>query len=367
VDSEGIERKWRYARESVAGIISLLKVHTTTSGEIQILKAKDSIQYKTVWDDPIYIAGDYGTRLLTEMGIFPGQNLYPKSIHTVCDSVHAVSDSESIVLDYFGGSGTTGHAVIELNRRDGKTGQRKYVLVEIGGWFDAVMLPRIKKAAYCDAWRDGKPVGGKGVSHLLKYHVLEQYEDTLNNLELPRAKEGELALKRFGDEYLLRYMLDFETAGSASLLAVEQLRHPFDYRLKLQEGDEIAERPVDLVETFNYLLGLHVKKQREVRDPHPDPLPKGEGKRSEGGRRYRVTLGEARNGKSVVVVWRDTDGLESSKEALQRDRQFVEGEILPALLGKDTKPDRLLVNQPYAGEAEPIEPEFKRLMFAPIG
>lgn len=78
-------------------------------------------------------------------------------------------------------------------------------------------------------------------------------------------------------------------------------------------------------------------------------------------------MGEARNGKSVVVVWRDTDGLESSKEALQRDRQFVEREILPALLGKDAQPDRLLVNQPYAGEAEAIEPEFKRLMFAPIG
>lgn len=261
-----------------------------------------------------------------------------------------VSDTEGMTFDFFGGSGTSGHAIINLNREDG--GVRKYVLAESEAYFDTILLPRLKKVVFCSDWKDGKPVGGKGVSHLLKYHVLEQYDDTLNNLAFPRAKEGELALKRFGDEYLLRYMLDIETAGSASLLAVEQLRHPFDYRLKVQEGDEIAERPVDVVETFNYLLGLHVKKLREVYD---------------GKRRYRVTLGESRTGKSVVVVWRDMDGLESSKEALQRDRQFVEGEILPALLGKDAKPDRLLVNQPYAGEAEPIEPEFKRLMFAPIG
>lgn len=66
VDSEGVERKWRYARNSVEGIKHLLKVHVTNTGEIQILKAKASIKYKTVWDDPVYIAGDYGTRLLTE-------------------------------------------------------------------------------------------------------------------------------------------------------------------------------------------------------------------------------------------------------------------------------------------------------------
>lgn len=190
------------------------------------------------------------------------------------------------------------------------------------------------------------------MSHLLKYQVLEQYEDALNNLELPRAREGELALRQFGDEYLLKYMLEFETAGSPSLLNIERLTHPFAYRLKVQEGDEIVERTVDLIETFNYLLGLHVKKLREFRD---------------GERLYRAVLGEDRRGKSVVVVWRDTAGLENNPSALQTDRQFIEQTILPALLGKDARPDRLLVNQPCtAAEAEAIEPEFKRLMFEPL-
>lgn len=216
----------------------------------------------------------------------------------------------------------------------------------------------------------------------------------LNNLELPRAKEGELALRQFGDEYLLKYMLEFETAGSPSLLNIERLTHPFAYRLKVQEADEIVERTVDLIETFNYLLGLHVKKLREFQADTVAAgiLPAGApgfqpgdqtAKASRSGgkmppataarmaaatRLYRAVLGEDRRGKSVVVVWRDSAGLENNPLALQADRQFIEQTILPTLLGKDARPDRLLVNQPCtAVEAEAIEPEFKRLMFGPLG
>ena len=118
VDSSGIERKWRYARNSIENIRHLLRVHVTNTGEVQILKAKDSIQYKTVWEEAIYIAGDYGTRLLTEMGIFPEKNLYPKSVYTVRDSIHAVSDDQSIIIDYFAGTGTTAHAIMILNKEE---------------------------------------------------------------------------------------------------------------------------------------------------------------------------------------------------------------------------------------------------------
>lgn len=348
VDSEGIERKWRYARDSIEQIRHLLKVHLTNTGEIQIHKAKSSAQYKTVWDDPKYIAGDYGTRLLTEMGIFPAEELYPKSIHTVSDSIHAISDQKSVILDYFAGSGTTAHAVINLNGQDG--GKRKYILVEIGDWFETVILPRIKKVVFCEKWKDGKSEGGNGASHFLKYHYLEQYEDTLNNLELPRAEEGQLAFEKFGDEYLLKYMLDFETQGSPCLLNLDMFKDPFAYRLKILEGDEVMDRPVDLVETFSHLLGIQVRKMRILQD---------------NGRPYRVVLGE-KNSKRVAVVWRPVAGLEDNEEVLMKDRIFIEQTVLPSLLGEE-KPERLLVNGAYlVKEAEAIEPEFKRLMFATV-
>jgi adenine-specific DNA-methyltransferase len=238
---------------------------------------------------------------------------------------------------------------MNLNRADG--GNRKYIVVEMGEYFNTVVLPRIKKVAYCENWKVGKPAGGEGVSHFVKYHTLEQYEDTLNNLALLREKDGEKTQQKFGDDYLLRYMLEFETQGSPCLLNLAMIKNPFDHRLKVQEGDEIVERTVDLVETFNYLIGLQVKKMRTFEnDGHP----------------YRAVLGE-QNGKSVVIIWRPLNGLEEDKAALRRDKQFIEGEVLPALLSNGVKPDRLLVNGAcHVENAEAIEPEFKRLMFKEI-
>jgi adenine-specific DNA-methyltransferase len=370
---EGEERVWRRSYESCLDLIRENKLRCTEGITIyQVIEAHDRTPALfSNWVSPRYNAGTYGANLLKNILGERNPFSYPKSIHTVEDAIYAAgAEEDSICLDYFGGSGTTGHAVINLNREDG--GQRKYILAEVGDWFESVLLTRLKKVVFCSDWKDGKPVGGKGVSHLMKYQVLEQYEDTLNNLELPRAKEGELALKEFGDDYLLRYMLEFETAGSASLLALERIKHPFAYRLKVQEGDEIMERTVDLIETFNYLLGLHVKKLREFPagtegNAQHRWSSNGVAKPANGSPLYRAVLGEDRQGRSVVVIWRDTDGLENNPEALTHDRQLIESTILPALLGGNGKPDRLLVNQPFTGQADAIEPEFHRLMFAPLG
>ncbi|MDZ7665090.1 MAG: DNA methyltransferase [Desulfotignum sp.] len=65
---------------------------------------------------------------------------YPKSIHTVGDALFSAGlYDRSIILDYFAGSGTTGHAVINLNRED--NGHRKFILAEMGDYFDTVLLP----------------------------------------------------------------------------------------------------------------------------------------------------------------------------------------------------------------------------------
>ncbi|MFH4307331.1 DNA methyltransferase, partial [Acinetobacter baumannii] len=94
-------------------------------------------------------------------------------------------NDESLLCDYFAGSGTTAHATIALNRED--HGNRKYILVEQGEYFDTVIKPRIQKVVYSADWKEGKPTNSEsGISHCLKVVKLESYEDTLNNLELVR-------------------------------------------------------------------------------------------------------------------------------------------------------------------------------------
>lgn len=140
IDGKGVERKWRYARQTVEQIRNILRVKTTKKGfDIEI--GKDYGTYKTVWTDSRYDASVNGTQLLKS--ILPDTRFtYPKSIYNVIDCIAACveEDKDAIILDFFGGSGTTGHAVMEINRRDG--GHRRFILVEQMDYIEKDTLPR---------------------------------------------------------------------------------------------------------------------------------------------------------------------------------------------------------------------------------
>ena len=349
VDSKGVERKWRYACDSVKSIHHLLKSHTTKSGEIQIRKANDEKMFKTVWDDSKYIAGDYGTKWLTDLGLKVKEDLYPKSIHTVEDSVHLSSDRDSLTLDYFAGSGTTGHAVISLNREDG--GLRKFILVEMGEYFDTVLQPRIKKITFTPEWKNGKPKRmatpeeAERSPRIIKYIRLESYEDALNNIEFDDTTE-QLKLQEKIDVHLLKYMLKWETKRSQTLLNVEKLTSPFTYRLRIYTNGETQERIADIPETFNYFLGLNVRTRKVYEN---------------NGRHYLVYRGKTREapGREVAVIWRKTKGWTPSE--FERDRKFVaEQKLIQDADMVYVNGDSCILN------AKAVEPIFKARMFASV-
>ena len=164
-----------------------------------------------------------------------------------------------LVFDGFAGSGTTAHAVIQSNRENNK--RQRFLLSEIGSHFDSAILPRIQKATYSSDWKDGKPVSRDGISHAFKYIRLESYEDALNNLRVAPKSLPEGADPSFKRDYMLSYALDTETAGSPSLLNVEMFDDPTAYKMKIKVpgSDETREQCIDLIETFNWLIGLHVE------------------------------------------------------------------------------------------------------------
>ena len=142
IDKEGVERKWRYARQSVEGIKNLLRAKKTNGGyEIEL--GKDFGVYRTVWQDSRYDANIYGTQIVKNL-VPKCKFDFPKSLWNVYDCLFAViaNDKDAIVLDFFAGSGTTAHAVIELNK-DG--GNRKFILVEQMDYVEDCTLPRVQK------------------------------------------------------------------------------------------------------------------------------------------------------------------------------------------------------------------------------
>ncbi|MWQ03231.1 site-specific DNA-methyltransferase [Glaesserella parasuis] len=222
------------------------------SGVIQNVKSTIELDFKTT------SAGTLLKNLFHKDDVFNA----PKNITFIQTLVTLIDDRNQTILDYFAGSGTTAHAVINLNRED--KGNRQYILVEQGEYFDTVLKPRVQKVIYSKAWKDGKPVvEGKaenlqGVPQIVKVLKLESYEDTLNNLELRHSGLFDNLSDDVQQDYLLHYMLNLESRGS--LLNVSHFEKPFDYGLNISTTSAGAYewQKVDLVETFNYLIGAKV-------------------------------------------------------------------------------------------------------------
>ena len=262
------------------------------------------------------------------------------------------SENTEIILDFFAGSGTNGHAVINLNREDG--GRRKFILVEMAHYFDTVLLPRIKKITFSPEWKDGKPrrmataEEARNSPRIVKVIRLESYEDALNNITFDDFS-GQQMLQF--EDYLFQYMLKWETRKSETLLNVEKLVKPFSYKLHIHSdlsadraGGEDPARAVDLPETFAYLLGLSVEKRQVF---------------SDNGRRYLVYRGTTREGRKTAVIWRETEGW--TVEDYQRDRDFVAENNLAEGV------DDIYVNgDSYIYGTQALENLFKERMFAPV-
>ena len=352
-DGTGRERVWRYGVERTLRTLSEFQVRPSLDS-FQIytkkyLQRQGSLP-RTWWDKSEYSARDNGTRTLA--GLFGNARVFdfPKAPAAVMDSIRVCDPgTDGTVLDYFAGSGTTGHAVINLNREDG--GRRKFILVEMGEYFDTVLLPRIKKVTFSPEWRDGKPQREASAEEadssprIVKYMRLESYEDALDGIEFDDTTE-QLRLEDNIESYLLQYLLKWETKHSRTLLNIEELNRPFDYWLPNHAKGGNKPRNADIGETFNYLLGLNVRTRRAYYND---------------GQRYIVYRGEARSspGRDVVVIWRDTEGWELAD--YKRDRQFVVDHQL--VEGADA----VYVNgSSCIPNARAVEPIFHSRMFADV-
>ncbi len=265
-----------------------------------------------------------------------GSEITQKPEQLLRRAIEVSSEKGDIVLDYFAGSGTTPAVAMKLGRR--------FLAIEMGQYFDTDMLWRLKQVLF------GKEVGisrqtqykGGG---MFKYIRLESYEDALDSIQF-EDPAGQLRLAEPSEEYLLKYMLPWETRDSDTLLNAARLASPFSYRLRIHANGVKRERTVDLPETFNYLLGLKVRKRQVFDDD---------------GRRYLVFQGETRDapGRHVAIIWRETENWTDADFA--RDRDFV---VEHNLTGDA---DTVYINGDSAiPGARPIEPMFKARMFASV-
>ncbi|HPC83640.1 MAG TPA: site-specific DNA-methyltransferase [Thermoanaerobaculaceae bacterium] len=395
-NNDGVHKyhAWRWGKEKIE----------RDKADLEFVQAEDRVRiYTKIRDFEVTTLKDVITDISTSSGAKEFFHLfeaavftdYPKPVALV-EVFASYAFGLEVIADFFAGSGTTGHAVINLNREDG--GQRKFILVEMAHYFDTVLLPRLKKVTLTPEWKDGKPKRlatpeeAERSPRLFKIIRLESYEDTLNNLELRRTEAQQSLLDqpqaqgadRLKEQYMLRYMLDVETRGSQSLLNVAAFTDPTAYRLKVKRpgSDESREVNVDLIETFNWLIGLKVEhitapqtfSAETERDGEARLRLKGRLRPEAGGPWwFRTVTGATPDGRKTLVIWRKRPGGESA-EGIEQDNLILDEWFKKqGYSSKDSEFDLIYVNGDNNLEnlkapddtwkVRLIEEDFFRLMF----
>ena len=288
------------------------------------------------------------------------------------------SDLGELTLDFFAGSGTALAAAQKLGRR--------WIGVEAADYFDEKPLRRMKNVLFGEQRGISQKCSWKG-GGAFKYVRLESYEDALNNLKIRRTDEQQLLLDDaeaqgtdgLREQYILRYMLNVETRGSQSLLNVQAFTDPTAYKLKVKRpgSDESRKVNVDLLETFNWLIGLTVRhiaapqtfSAEFERDSEKRLRLKGCLKQEEDGPCwFRTVTGTTPDGRRTLVIWRKLTG-EPEQDNLVLDEWFTK----QGYSAKDSEFDLIYVNGGNNLEnlktpddlwkVRLIEEDFHRLMF----
>ena len=353
-DGGTVERRWEHSRDHLIRKVSDYRVQRsdgesgTQEISIHFIQRMDEFSVpKTWWDDSKYASSNHGAKVLKDLFVDNPFD-FPKSVALVEDCVRASGGGaqDAQVVDFFAGSGTTGHAVINLNRED--AGRRQYVLVEMGRHFESVILPRMKKVVHSPDWKEGKPVSRKGVSQLFKYIRVESYDDAMDSLDVaPPSDEHKDLLAgnpELAEDYRLRYVLGVETSGSACLLGKEFM-DPFAYALSVVRDGVRREVSVDLPETFDYLIGLRVESRRPIDD-------------------VLAITGTDSKGRHCLILWRNLKQTDHAVLDVWFDRN--RGRLPKRLDIVYVNGDQTLNAMRRPGEtwtAETIEPVFRDLMF----
>ncbi len=240
-------------------------------------------EYEAKLPSVIEIDGRSGANDLTNLFGEAQKFKNPKASALLQELLPYAVGKGDLIADFFVGSGTTAHALMRLNQKY-LLGLR-WLVVEATQNLETIVIPRIKKAAFSTEWLKGKPIGAEGPGTFVRVQALEQYEDTLENLDFEPVAGDSSEILFENPAFALRYRLNHLTHDLYSGLA--RFTTPFGYQLKRAAmGVEFKSCAVDLIESLAYLLGMDIS--RLYRESHGV-----------------VMLGHNRRSQTLAIFFRD--------------------------------------------------------------
>lgn len=129
IEVEGLLSVWRWGKEKTISQLGELVARRGSDGIIRVFQKVRKLDEspKTVWIEKGFISNK-GTKQIDD--IFNGKVFdFPKPVGFVERILQIGSVKDSLILDFFAGSGTTAHAVMALNAKDG--GNRRCISVQL--------------------------------------------------------------------------------------------------------------------------------------------------------------------------------------------------------------------------------------------
>ena len=296
------ENGWRHTPEFMDDLLATNQVwfgpdETTQPQQKNYLK-----DYIATDLSSLVSSGEKGKRQIEALGLtFPfchPVGLYENLVWT------AIPNGKGVALDFFAGSGTTGHAILNLNKTD--NGNRKFILVEMGDYFESKLKERIRRVMFSKNWKKGKPNENKktdGTVGIVKYQRLEQYEDVLNNITFtpPRFTNDKYCSTLDNIRIPVKYLYRPE---EQQIRLMMDMRSPFSNRITY--GKDSRKDNVDVLETYCYLKGLSIQQRLRF---------------DFGERVYRVV----RSGTRAVVFRNVTEDMDDTPQLLEilRDERLA--------------------------------------------
>ncbi|NOX89037.1 MAG: site-specific DNA-methyltransferase [Calditrichaeota bacterium] len=246
--------------------------------------------------------------------------------------IETTSHEGDWVMDFFLGSGTTAAVAQKLNR--------KWIGIEMGDHFRTVILPRMKKVLFYDKSGISKEkdvkekYNAQNAGGFFKYQNLEQYEDSLENIECQTDEQKQ------PDENanLLQYIIDWNDDRGDVLLNLDLIESPFKYELRMLKAYQKQFANVDMIETFNYLSGVKINSIKLINSDQQN---------------YYFIFGN-KDSRRIMIVWRNTNDPNP-----ERDREVIEEQA------KRFNADEIYVNGGCLNKGwKSIESEFKARLFS---
>jgi adenine-specific DNA-methyltransferase len=242
INGEGEEKTWRWGKETFENKKDTELLVKKVKGEYKVFKKRRPTDIqgrkpRTVWSDSRYDASSNGIMLLRSV-LGKNEFSYPKSLYAVMDIIKILSDKNDRILDFFAGSGTTAHAVLELNKEDG--GNRQFIMCEQMNYVETVTSKRIQKII------EQNKTNNFVFTELKKYNLtfIEQIEDATDTETLLGIWE------RMKEKSFLNYNVDIQ----------EQEKHLEDYKKDtLENQKQLLIKLLDLNQLYVNLSSLNDK------------------------------------------------------------------------------------------------------------